>query len=178
MKKQLLDRSDYLIELAILISAHSINAPENEPMYLKASRKRYMFSIMEYLRFKVNDAAFKDIAFLDTKLPLYCYSTLSFEELIEQSKTDTVLICTSKKTYIKVRNDYKYHYEFRLKEGKYAIDINKFISLFTKNKLKRLRYLLYDVRIERGEEPYVVQDNEDEVIVNIKDINLIRKIKL
>lgn len=177
MKKQLLNRGDYLIELAILISAHSINSPESEPMDLKSSRKKYMFSIMNFLRSKVDDEAFKDITFFNTTLPLYCYSTLSFQELIEQSKTNDILICTSKKTCIRVRNDYKYHYEFRLKEGRYAIDVNKFISLFTKNKLKRLRYLLYDVRTKQGEDPHVVRDHENEVIVNIKDINLIRKIK-
>ena len=116
---------------------------------------------------------------METNVPLYCYSKSSVEQLKDISKKGKVYLNTSKKFELGIGNipfmDYKHYYEFRLKPKCYGVDINKFVSLFTKRKQEEIHDVLY-WKAPRGTFD-IIHRSEEEVIVDFNSLNLIKEIK-
>ena len=172
--------NDYLNQAAIVISQHSLGCSIKEPPELKAARKQYLFSLIEFLQSNLNDETFERLIYTNNNTPLYCYSVDSFQRL-SKSKS-TVYLCTSKEKDIGIGGmpfkGYKHYYEFKIKPNSYGIDIEKFLSIFTEEELIKLHSLLYYYNSECGKPRQFVIENEKEVIVNVHSLELVRELKL
>lgn len=179
MKKELRDCEDYLNQILIAISQHSLGSPTLEPMELKCSRKEYIFNILDFVYSRISVKTFESIVFTNTDIPLYCYSTHSIEQLTKISNKKEVYLNTSKVTDIGVsaipNKDYKYYYKFRLKPNHYGLDVNKFISLFSKRKQKRIHDDLYG---KAPEDNWILAHQlEEEIIVDFNSLEFIEELK-
>ena len=181
MKKKFENVSDYLKQAAIIISQHSLGCSTMETAELKNNRKKYLFSIFDYMLqfletedFVLETEDFESIVFTDTNTILYCYSEQSFKQLI--SSKDDVFLCTSKTQDLGILSvpgkNYKHYYKFKLKENTYGIDINKFLSIFSKNELIRMHDALYN-QPKNNYHRVFIREEEKEVIVNARDLILI-----
>lgn len=170
--------ADYLKQAAIIISQHSLGCSTMETAELKNDRKKYLFSIFDYMLQFLETDDFESIVFTDTNTILYCYSEQSFKQLI--STQEDVFLCTSKVQGLNISSvpgkNYKHYYKFKLKENSYGIDINKFLSIFSEKELNAMYDALYR-KPANNQYRYFIRDNEQEVIVNLKDLILIEEIK-
>lgn len=178
MKKEFENVADYLKQAAIIISQHSLGCSTMETTKLKNNRKKYLFSIFDYMSGFLETGDFESIVFTNTNTILYCYSEQSFKQLTNIK--DDVFLCTSKTQDLGISlvpsKNYKHYYQFKLKENSYGIDINKFLSIFSKNEIKRMHDALYN-KPRYNEYSEFVKDGEEEVIVNVKNLILIREEK-
>lgn len=179
MKKELRDYEDYLNQILIAVSQHSLGLSTLEPMGLKCSRKEYIFNILDFVYSRISVKTFESIVFTNTVIPLYCYSTHSIKQLTKISNKKEVYLNTSKVTDIGIsatpNKGYKHYYKFRLKPNHYGLDVNKFISLFSKRKQKRIHDDLYGRAPEdKWRLSYQI---EEEVIVNFNSLEFIEELK-
>lgn len=174
MKKKFENVADYLKQAAIIISQHSLGCSTMETAELKNNRKKYLFSIFDYMLQFLETEDFESIVFTDTNTILYCYSEQSFKQLI--SSKDDVFLCTSKTQDLGISSvpskNYKHYYKFKLKENTYGIDINKFLSIFSKNELIRMHDALYN-QPKNNYHRVFIREEEEEVIVNARNLILI-----
>lgn len=170
---------DYLNQAAIVISQHSLGSPSVEPFKLKNARKKYLFSLIEFLQSRLSTEAFEQLIFTNNDVSLFCYSVNSFQHLSKNK--GAVYLCTSKKKGIGIGyspfSNYKHYYEFKIKPNSYGIDLEKFLSIFTDEELIKLHSLLYYYEPENGTERRFIQENEKEVIVDIHSLELIQELK-
>ena len=135
---------DYLNQAAIVISQHSLGCSITEPLELKVTRKQYLFSLIEFLQSNLDDETFEQLVYTNNDTPLYCYSIDSFQHLSESK--NTVYLCTSKEKNIGIggipSKGYKHYYEFKIRPNSYGIDIEKCLSIFTKEEWMKLHSLL------------------------------------
>ena len=170
--------ADYLKQAAIIISQHSLGCSTLEYTELKNNRKKYLFSLFDYIQGFLSEKDFENIVFIDTDIPLYCFSEQSLKTL--NAIRDDVFLCTSKVQGLNISSvpskNYKHCYKFKLKENSYGIDISKFLSIFSEKELNTMHDALY---CKPGSNQYrvFIRDSEQEVIVNLKNLILIEEIK-
>ncbi len=179
MIKELKQFSDYLNQAAIVISQHSLGCSIDEPPKLKIARKQYLFSLIEFLQSRLDDEIFERLIYTDNNTLLYCYSVDSFQRLTKNK--EPVYLCTSKEKDIGIGGisfkGYKHYYEFKIKLNSYGIDIKKFLSNFTEEELVKLHSLLYYYDPECGRPRQFIHENEEEVIIDVHSLELIRELK-
>lgn len=170
--------ADYLKQAAIIISQHSLGCSTLEYTELKNNRKKYLFSLFDYIQEFLSEKDFENIVFIDTDTPLYCFSEQSLKAL--NAIRDDVFLCTSKVQGLNISSvpskNYKHYYKFKLKENSYGIDISKFLSIFSEKELNAMYDALYR-KPDSNQYRVFIRDNEQEVIVNLKNLILIEEIK-
>lgn len=178
MDKKFNKCADYLKQAAIIISQHSLGCSTREHTELKINRKKYLFSLFDYIREFLSEEDFENIVFTDTDTPLYCFSEQSLKTL--NNTRDDVFLCTSKVQGLNISSvpskNYKHYYKFKLKENSYGIDISKFLSIFSEKELNAMHDALY-CKPDSNQYRVFIRDNEQEVIVNLKDLILVEELK-